>query len=100
MSIQVVDNRKEQNIFKIGDVRAGVLLTGIKGHPDAVYIKLNKKTADEHLRIVWTPRHCVLLNVKSGKIRQIHAEVNAKVIKGMLLISEVDSINEKMEMLK
>lgn len=66
---------------KVGDLEYGTYLTGIPSHPEAIYQKVNKRNLGSGLKFTFREGHSVLLNVKTGGLRQVKGEEMVIVLK-------------------
>ena len=64
----------------VGNLRYGTFLTGIIGHPDSVYIKVDKREHNKGVAVCVPSGHSALLNIKTGQIRAVSGSTECRVL--------------------
>ena len=85
---------------KLGELRAGTIVTGIPSHPSSTYIKVEKHKnysvpADKVIAISWPKDHCILCNLNSGSFRAIPGDTIVAVLEGVLNLQYADAKGHK-----
>ena len=82
------DTEKEKtDVCAIGELKYGTLVTNVKGHPDLVYMKVDRRGSST-VSISKSSGHSVLVNLKSGTLRSIHHTTQVRVLNGRLKTSK------------
>lgn len=55
----------------VGNLKYSTWVTGVEGHRDSIYIKVNKHCVGQGLSLDWSINHSVLFNVRTGSLRKI-----------------------------
>lgn len=83
----IIERNERVNGIKIGNLEYGSIITGVKGNPKSVYIKL-KKRCGSGVFLTYTRDHCVLVNLEHGTVREIPGNSYVTVLDSKLIIDE------------
>jgi hypothetical protein len=63
--------RRSKGLTTIGNLQYGTPLRGVQGNESCVYIKVKKTETGVGLSLSYSRQHSVLMNLKTGGLRQI-----------------------------
>ena len=66
----------------------------------STYMKINKKKVGIHIQMTWTPRHCILANLKTGSLRALVGDELVTVKKSMCRLFDVRNSDEESALMK
>jgi len=56
---------------RIGNVQYGTIVTGITGHPNSVYMKVNKHEVSQNMHLGFNRNISILVNLRTGSLRDV-----------------------------
>ena len=84
MEIKIYKQRPDDYSAPIGDLNYGTLVTGVVGHADVPYIKVNKRKLGMDIKMHVPDGVSVLMNLHLGTLRQIPGDTIVKTYRGKL----------------
>lgn len=83
----------EKGFAPIGNVQYGTVITSVPGHESSIYMKVSKHHCGQGISIGWSAGHSVLVNLKSGTIRQIKGDIAVRILEEHLTLAPVSNID-------
>ena len=82
----------EEGHLAIGEVQYGTVVTNVPGHLSSIYMKVEKRQTGQGVILHWTAGFSVLINIKSGSLRQIPGNTKVRVLEETLQLGIVDDV--------
>lgn len=78
----------------IGELNYGTVVTDVISHPQSLYMKVDKRGLGQGLSINHSRNHSVLVNLKSGTLREIPGNSQVRVLMEDLKLYPAGDIKE------
>ena len=92
--IRIVFTKCETDKITLGNVKYGTILRNIPGHPNSVYMKVDKRQLGERLHLDYPSKHSILLNLKTGALRAVAGSTKVELYDGVLELEYIDNKRE------